>query len=311
MAFTPSGNQYELRGSQYTAVVTGIGASLRALRYRDRDLVVPFGPEELRPGYRGAILAPWPNRIVDGRYSFEGADYQLPLNEPERGHALHGLALWLNSVVIDRRPSMVELAMTIEPQSGYPFRIDLAVKYELDEAGLHLRVAARNLSDHDAPFATGPHPYFVAPEGHLDEWSLSLPASKVLTVTPDRLIPIGLDTVDHAYGGILDFRQPRTIGATMIDHAFTELSLDESGLASVTLTDRLARGVKVSWGAHSPWVQIHTADLPDPRRNRLGLAIEPMTGPPDAFNSPVDAYGLLPGGVVSAEWHISAIDPMA
>jgi aldose 1-epimerase len=309
MTFSPSGTQYELEGSDYSAVVTGIGASLRRLRFRGRDLVVPFGPRELRPNYRGAILAPWPNRVVDGRYSFQGTDHQLPLTEPVRGHALHGLALWLDGMAVDRRPSRVALAMVIEPQSGYPFRVGLVVTYELDGMGLHVNVTATNLSDRDAPFATAPHPYLVAPEGDLDEWTLSLPAAKVLAVTPDRLIPVDLQPVERLNGGVFDFREPREVGSTKIDHAFTDLSRDGLGMAAVTLTDRFNRGVKMSWGATSPWVQIHTADLPDPRKNRLGLAVEPMTGPPDAFNSGLDVPRISPGEIFNVEWTITAIDP--
>ena len=254
-------------------------------------------------------MAPWPNRVVNGRYTFAGIDHQLPLTEPERGHALHGLALWLNSEVIDRGPSRVMLEMVIEPQNGYPFRVRVVVTYELDSTGLRTNVEATNLSDCTAPFATAPHPYLVAPQGQLDEWTLSLPASTVLAVTPDRLIPIKLVPVDQLDNGAMDFRVPREIGSTKIDHAFTELSPDDVGITSVTLTDRSDRGVRMSWGKSSPWVQIHTADLPSPGTNRLGLAVEPMSGPPDAFNSSLDVPCLSPGEVVRAEWRIGVIEP--
>jgi len=308
MKFIPSGAQYELRSSGYTAVVTGIGASLRSLRWRDRELIVPFGLEEMRPSYRGAILAPWANRVVDGRYSFAGVDHQLPLTEPGRGHALHGLALWLDSAVIDRDPSRVVLAMVIEPQEGYPFRVRVVVTYELNRAGLLVNVEATNLTDGDVPFATAPHPYLVASHGPLDEWTMSLPASKVLAVTPDRLIPLDVEPVERFNGGVYDFRRPREIGSAKMDHAFTELTRDIEGMTAVTLTDRFDRGVKMSWGTDSPWVQIHTADVPDPLTNRLGLAVEPMSGPPDAFNSSLDHTRLSPGESRGTEWCISTIE---
>ena len=63
---TPSGIQHALRAGDYEAVIASVGASLRSLTYDGRDLVVPFEADEVRPAYRGATLAPWPNRVVDG-----------------------------------------------------------------------------------------------------------------------------------------------------------------------------------------------------------------------------------------------------
>jgi aldose 1-epimerase len=307
MSFIPSGAQYEIKDSGYSAVVTEIGASLRRLRWGDRDLIVPFARDEVRPHYRGAILAPWPNRVVDGRYTFAGVEYQLPVTEPQRGHALHGLALWLGATIVEHLPSSVTLAMVIEPQDGYPFRVRVIVSYALGAIGLRVNVTATNLTDREAPFATAAHPYLVAPVGPLDEWTLSLPAARVLTVTPDRLIPVGLAPVEHVDGGAFDFRVPREIGATRIDHAFTDLSRDANGTTVVALTGRDARGVTLSWDHDSPWVQICTADLSTPFHSRLGLAVEPMSGPPDAFNSGAVTLVLGVGQSRSYEWRIAAI----
>ena len=49
---------------------------------------------QLCDGAHGAPLIPWPNRLADGRYSFDGADHQLALTEPERHNAIHGLMRW-------------------------------------------------------------------------------------------------------------------------------------------------------------------------------------------------------------------------
>ncbi len=89
-----SGAQHRIRSGAYEAVIASTGASLRELRHDGRDLIVPFGADEVRPDYRGATLAPWPNRIVDGTYAFDGEDIVTALTEPERSHALHGLVSW-------------------------------------------------------------------------------------------------------------------------------------------------------------------------------------------------------------------------
>ena len=299
-----SGTQYSIAHGDYTATVASIGASLRTLSHAGRDLIVPFSADELRPRYRGATLAPWPNRVIDGKYTFDGTEHQLPLTEPDRGTALHGLASWIEFVPVAQSDDSVTLAGVIEPQAGYPWRVLLSVENTLSDAGLATTVTATNLSESSAPYGTGPHPYLVAGPGRVDEWTLELPAATVLEVTADRLVPTG--TRDVASAGF-DWREPRPIGDTFIDHAFCDITRDEAGIASVRLTTSDGSGVAVTWGTELPWVQVHTADQPVATENRIGLAVEPMTCPPDAFNSGTDLIVLQPGASSSASWVISAI----
>jgi aldose 1-epimerase len=305
-----SGTHFGLTAGDYHATIASVGASLRTLEHRGRPLIVPFDADEVRPAYRGATLAPWPNRVVDGRYTFGGVEQQLPLTEPSRGHALHGLAAWLDFSAVDRAGDSATFAATIEAQAGYPHRVEVTVTFSLDEHGLHTTVTGTNTGPTAAPWGTGPHPYLVAGDGRVDDWTLSLPASQVLTVTEDRLIPTGLADVASEAGGSFDFRSPRRIGDTFIDHAFTGLQRgdgEEGTEATVRLTTADGSGVEMSWDAACPWVQVHTADQPDPAISRLGLAVEPMTCPPDAFNSGTDLIVLEPGASASASWTIRAV----
>jgi aldose 1-epimerase len=314
MAHTPlSGIQHSLRAGGYQAVIASVGATLRQLTYEDRDLVVPFDADEVRPSHRGATLAPWPNRVVDGRYMFEGVHRQLPLTEPARGHALHGLVTWLDFEAIDKGADHVTLATRIEPQTAYPWRIVVKTTFSLGADGLTQTVSARNDSAESAPWGTGPHPYLVAGLGYVDDWTLELPAQQVLEVTPDRLIPTDLVAVDADDPERFDFRVARPIGSAEIDHAFTSLGRNGAGFATVRVTDAAGKGVQMAWDAACPWVQVHTADRPGLPINRIGLAVEPMTCTPDAFNA--DAYpydaGLIvlePGAETEASWRIAAID---
>ncbi|MGP6170285.1 aldose 1-epimerase family protein [Microbacterium sp. A204] len=300
-----SGRQLRISAHGYEVVIASVGASLRVLRHDGRDLVVPFDADEVRPAYRGATLAPWPNRVVDGRYTFGGEEHQLALTEPARGHALHGLLAWTefaDRVVEDDR---VALVATIEPQLGYPFRVEVEVEYRLGSDGLNQTVTARNLGADAAPWGTGPHPYLVGGDGRVNAWTLTLPASEVLTVTPDRLSPVAVEPVEQHPEW--DFREARAIGDVFIDHAFTELSRVD-GAAEVRVVAADGRGVALSWDESCPWVQVHTADLPaDAANHRIGLAVEPMTCPPDAFNSGVDLVVLEPGAEAAASWRFTAI----
>ncbi|TDN91744.1 aldose 1-epimerase family protein [Microbacterium sp. BK668] len=316
MARTPvSGIQHTLRSGAYDASIASVGATLRTLRHDGRDLVVPFDADELRPNYRGTTLAPWPNRVVDGRYAFGGTDHQLSLTEPGRGHALHGLSPWLDFHVTDAGADHVTLSATIEPQAGYPWRVEVTTTFTLSSEGLTQTVTARNDSAEPAPWGTGPHPYLVAGPSALDTWTLRLPAGQVLLVTESRLIPTGLSRVDEADAARFDYREPRRLGSVEIDHAYTGLDRDEAGSVTVTLTDASGTGVAMTWDTACPWVQIHTADLPGgdiTPGHRAGLAVEPMTCAPDAYNARTYDYdaGLVvlePGADSSASWRIHAL----
>ena len=300
-----SGRQLRIAAYGYEAAIASIGATLRTLTFEERDLVVPFDADAVRPGYRGVTLAPWPNRIVDGRYSFGGAEQQLALTEPERAHALHGLLAWVefeDRLVLDDR---VVLAAVILPQTGYPFRVEVEVEYRLDAEGLQQTVTAHNVGADAAPWGTGPHPYLVAGQGSVDDWTLLLPASEVLTVTPDRLSPVAVEPVSQHPEW--DFRSARPIGDVFIDHAFTGLTRG-GGPAEVRLTAADGHGVGMAWDERCPWVQVHTADTPAAAdTHRIGLAVEPMTCPPDAFNSGVDLVTLDPGATHAASWRIFAV----
>lgn len=313
MARTPaSGTQHALRAGDYEAVIASVGATLRSLTHRGRDLVVPFDADEVRPAHRGATLAPWPNRVVDGKYSFGGREFQLALTEPARSHALHGLAAWLDFEAIDKGPDHVTLAAVVQPQTAYPWRIIVTTRFELGPDGLTQSVTARNESTEAAPWGTGPHPYLVAGEGRVDDWILELPAEQVLAVTPDRLIPTELVAVEADDPERFDFRAARRIGTAEIDHAYTGIVRDGDGTATVRVTAPDGTGVGMSWDSACPWVQVHTADKPEPAQSRLGLAVEPMTCAPDAFNASDYAYdaGLIviePEASATASWRIAAI----
>ncbi|HLR93913.1 MAG TPA: aldose 1-epimerase family protein [Jiangellaceae bacterium] len=302
-----SGTQYTISGHGYTARLTEVGATLRSLTYGDRDLIVPFGPDQVRPLHRGAVLAPWPNRIANGTYTFNASTQQLPLTEPSRGNAIHGLVSWVRWECVAQDDDSVTLRHRLVAQTGYPWELELRVTFRLASDGLHWSIHAENPGNTIAPYGTAPHPYLVAGRSALDTWTLSLPAEDYLEVSADRLLPYARTGVG---GTKFDFREMRPIGDVEIDHAFTTLAADSGGQAQVELVDAAdGTGVALRWDAGvCPWVQIHTADRPEKEDDRLGLAVEPMTCPPDAFNSGTDVVRLRAGAAHDAEWVIAATE---
>lgn len=292
----PSGEQYEITGGGYRAVVTECGASLRVLEYDGRPLVLGWEEGAQSSSGRGQLLAPWPNRIRDGKYSFEGRELRLPLSEPARGNASHGLVRWVSWTVEEQTAQCVSLVYRLMSQPGYPWTLDLHVLYDLSADGLTVTLTATNLSDTPAPYAHGAHPYLTTGTGPVDEWELTMPAETRLLVD-DQQIPTGRDDVRDT---ALDFRVARPIRSTSLDTAFTDLARDESGRAEVVLRDaRADRGVRLWMDERHRWLQVFTGDEL-PVHARESLAVEPMTAPPDAFNSGEDLVVLAPAGSSTA-----------
>lgn len=304
----PSGDQYEISGGGYRAVVTESGATLRELEYAGRALVDGFGADQVSPGGRGQLLMPWPNRIRDGAYRFEGRDHQLPLSEPSRHNASHGLVRWVAWTLEEHTANSVSLTYRLMAQSGYPWTLDLHVLYDLSADGLTVTQTGTNQGATPAPYASGAHPYLALGPGPVDGWELTLPAA-TRALVDDRLLPVGRADVA---GTPYDFRIARPIRDVAFDDAFTDLDRDAGGVATATVTDPgTGHGVSLWADARHRWLQVFSAD-DVPGTARRSLAVEPMTAPADAFRTGEDLVVLQPAGTdgdeFSASWGIRALD---
>jgi aldose 1-epimerase len=294
----PSGEQFEISAAGYRAVVTESGAALRLLEHDGRPLVDGFAEDAMSAGGRGQLLMPWPNRIEDGRYELDGTTRQLPLTEPKRHNASHGLARWAAWGVEEHNTHSVSLTLRLMAQTGYPWVLDLHVLYDLSADGLTVTQSATNQSDTPAPYASGAHPYLSAGAGPVDGWELTLPASTRSLVDDERKLPVGREAVD---GTPYDFRVSRPIRDTVLDHAFTGLDRDDDGRAQVVVSGEYDVGLWVD--EHHDWLQAYTAD-DVPATARRSIAVEPMTAQANAFRTGEDLLMLEPGRQFSAAWGI-------
>ena len=291
----PTGEQFEITGGGYHAVVVECGAALRLLEHAGRPLLDGFAAEAMPSAGRGQVLMPWPNRIRDGAFRFDGHDLQLPLTEPSRHNASHGLVRWAAWTLEEHTAHSVSLTYRLMAQSGYPWTLDLHLLYDLSADGLTVTQTATNLGTGPVPYAAGMHPYLVVgpPDpGCIDRLELRLPGA-TRQLTDERKLPVGDEPVE---GTAYDFRVSRPLRGAVLDHAFTDLERDERGRAVTELRDP-SDGTGVSlWvdDAHR-WLQVYTGDdAPDVRRR--SIAVEPMTAPADAFNSGRDLVTLAPAG---------------
>ncbi len=298
-----TGAQYDIEAGDYHATVTELGAGLRALSLAGQPLIRTYGADDIPAAGVGQLLAPWPNRIDHGRYSFSGQTHQLDLSEPVHDNAIHGLTRWASWRLIAQADDQVELGLDLLGRTGYPFCLELRAEYRLSaDAGLEVTVSASNPGSRAAPFGTGAHPYFVASPGLVDECELELPAAR-WQPADDRGIPAG-DPQD-VVGSDFDFRTARKIGGTVLDHALTGLVTDADGRAWARLAGPTAQ-IAIWLGPGYRWLQVFTGDPLGPEARRRALAIEPMTCPPNAFVTGIDLATVEPGAIVAYRWGAAA-----
>ncbi|PHP52643.1 aldose-1-epimerase [Actinomyces ruminis] len=317
-----NGELIDLRAGDYEARIATSGATLVHLRRQGRDLVIPFDAETALPGaWQGKTLIPWPNRIADAHYTYRGVDYPVPCNEPETGAALHGLVGWTNFAVVSETdaaddaggaaaPVAVTLALSLPASYAYPWTLDIIVLYALDaRTGLTVTTTATNAgaaistavgvvgapiedgAPAPAPYGVSCHPYLTR-SVPLDECVLQVPADRVLDVDT-HMAPAGERDVT---GTDWDWRTGRLVGATATDNAYTGLPADAW---QVRLTGGEGeRSVVMS--AAAPWVQVYSGE----HLGRRGVAVEPMTCPPNAFNSGQDLITLAAGQSHTFTWQL-------
>jgi galactose mutarotase-like enzyme len=297
-----TGDQWVIGHGHQRAVITEVGATLRSFTVDDRPVIDGFGPGQWSQGGQGQVLAPWPNRLGDGRYSFEGVDAQAPINELTSNNAIHGLVRWMAWRMVGRAQNRVSMALDLRPSPAYPFALGLTVEYRLGRDGLTVVADADNLGPTDLPFGLGFHPYLTVGTPTVDQVRLTVPAEQRL-IADDRGLPTAAGPVA---GTELDFREGRLIGVTRLDTAFTALHRDAEGRARVALDHPDGHGGVTLWmDERFGHVMIYTGDTLEPEQRRTAVAVEPMSCPPDAFRSGTDLAVLRPGGRWTGSWGIT------
>jgi aldose 1-epimerase len=299
----PSGVQYEISRGRQWAAVTEVGATLRAYTVDGADVIDGFAVGEQSPAGRGQVLAPWPNRLGHGRYTFEGQPGQAALDEPDRSNAIHGLVRWLAWQLVDRADDAVLLACVLHPQPGYPWRLEARLHYQLADDGLTATAEAHNLSGRAIPFGIGFHPYLTVGTATVDTTMLLVPAHRRL-VTDGRGLPTGEVAVD---GTEFDFTAGRPVGEVALDTGYTGLVRGDDGRARAELDRPGDDGGLTLWVDETfDYLMVFTGDTVEPpERRRRAVAVEPMTCPPNAFVSGRGLIRLEPGATWTGRWGIS------
>lgn len=279
-------------GSAFT-IIPALGARLNSF-------VVPTkaGPVEVIDGYqddkelateyysKSSLLAPFPNRIVDGCFTFAGERFELPINKPAEHNAIHGFVSDKQFAVVERgevaSAYQVRLEYKSVPVQGFPFPFSVAVTYVLDADGhLTVQTALENTGLTDMPAGFGWHPYFTLGIP-VDQLLLSLPTRRELVVDA-RLIPTGeLIMRDSEY--------QKPIAAAVFDTGFQLLQEKE-----IVLTNPETKvSLRLICSEGFDYLQVFTPPW------RTAIALEPMTCAADAFNNGFGMKVLAPGEELTA-----------
>jgi aldose 1-epimerase len=299
----PSGRQFEIRHGRQRAILVEVGGGLREYEVDGRPVLDGYPLHQMADGARGQPLLPWPNRLHDGQYEFRGHSFQLPIDEIQRHNASHGLTRWLNWTPVDQALDRLALELLLHPRPGYPFTLQLQITYSLSDRGLTVHTRALNLGTDALPFGAGQHPYFTAGTPLVDVATLQFAADTRVEQDAERRLPTSraLPVAQTDY----DFRASREIGKLVLDDCFTDLARDGQGRARVTLsTPEMGHALSVWMDEHYKYVQLFSGDTLAPSRRRQGLAIEPMSCPPNAFHSGTDLIVLPPEQTIALEWGV-------
>ncbi len=294
-----TGRQHTLARGDAVAVVTELAAGLRLFARGGVALTESYADEAIPPGATGITLAPWANRIRDGRWVLDGQIQQLDITEVSRNNASHGLLRNTGYAVRGQSAHGVLLEASVFPQHGYPFLVRHQVRYEITEdLGLAVSQSLVNGCADRAPFVLGAHPYLRIGDVPTEELTLRVDAATRLTAD-ERLIPTGSEPV----AGVFDLRRGRLVGDVDLDVAYTDLAFD-GGLARQTLTAPDGRSVSLLQDETCRYSHVFVTTR-FPGRSKA-VAIEPMTGPANAFNSGDGLRWLEPGEQFTMRWGISA-----
>lgn len=260
----------------------------RIMSFHDSGNEVMRKASEGLQGYNGMVLAPFPNRIKDGQWSLAGQNYQLEINEPERNNALHGFAYKTDFEVLGQTTNQLTLSANLNEPNGYPFDVELEIKYELSDQGFGCFVSAVNNSSVAVPFGIAFHPYYPADE----QTRVSIPA-KTHILTDKQMIPIGTEA---------NANQNFRFRDVDFDDCFSELERT-NGIAEIKI-DYEDRQIVLWQDQAFDFVMVFTThDFESVSGQQTAMAIEAQSCVANAFNS--EPALLSPEERFSGSWGLA------
>ena len=249
--------------------------------------------------YRSTVLFPFPNRLRDGQYRFDGKEYQFPINEKHRGNNLHGfLKEYTPEIEVSSEPGQQATLKTRYLYDGardyYPFPADIIAEYRfVSAAELQVTFSIINSGKTSMPVGTGWHPYYDIGD-KIDDLEMQFPECNRVLID-ERMIPTG------ASPRYQQFDKWTKIGATVLDDCFIPLKGGLEEVAVKLWSDKAGAGVELWQDQHYGFIQVYTS--PD----RQSIAIEPMSCNINAFQTHDGLSVLAPGESFSGKFGVRMI----
>lgn len=267
----------------YAFVVVKDGETINVID--SYDSADDFKTNHTSKGFKGSKLSPFVCRLKKGKYNFEEKYYTIE-KYYDRNNALHGLLYDQAFTVIDKQSNEISAAVSMKfeyrgTDAGYPFSYDCIVTYELEHHNrMNIFTQVNNMDKVAIPMQDGWHPYFTL-GGKIDELKLQFRSYDMVEFN-DELIPTG-KLIPYK-----EFDKLKLLGDTFLDNCFT---LNFSEGQPICLLQNAEKNIELEIHTDEsyPFLQIYTPPL------RNSIAIENISGQPDAFNNETGYKTLAPG----------------
>jgi aldose 1-epimerase len=271
-------------------IYPNLGASLQ--KYELNNIEILDGISNDKSGlkiykskFNSAFLFPFPSRIPEGKYTFNGKEYQVSLNEPALKNALHGHIhnkyFTVKRLEATTNFAKIHLSYTNKKEDkGYPFSYKIDLVYTFSDKKLDISYKISNIGKTTMPFGIGWHPYFKT--SNLNEAILNFESDSQLFFNTN-MQPEGEQ--------VLKYKLPFIIENSLLDDGF----ILKNPNAIFKTNDYQ---VKIEFSSKSPnsFLQVYTPP------KRKSIAIEPMTCAPNCFNNKKGLLTLAPQKQYN--WHI-------
>jgi aldose 1-epimerase len=205
------------RGGFQLAVCPALGGAITRFAFDGVDLLRPWdGSEQVRR--TGCfVLAPYSNRVADGRFDFDGTSHQLRRNSADHALPIHGVA-WKRAWQLDERGAdYLLLSLSHDPCEGenaadWPFAFHLSQRLQLLDDGLALELRLHNRDSRPMPAGLGWHPYFPRHAGVELQFT-----AEAVWLANEQQLPLHQAAIPASW----DFRQLRAVDEPGLDNNFS------------------------------------------------------------------------------------------